>query len=52
MEMKIVASLLLRRYRWRLLDVPPRFTWVPTLHPRSGLPAEIRPGNGAGPLST
>jgi cytochrome P450 len=47
MEMKIVAALLLGRYRWRLLDVAPRFSWVPTLHPRSGLPAEVRPRNGA-----
>ncbi len=43
LEMKVVASLLLRGYRWRLADVPPRFAYVPTLHPRSGLPAEIRP---------
>jgi cytochrome P450 len=42
LEMKIVASQLLRGYTWRLLDVPPRFTWVPTLHPHSGLPAEVR----------
>jgi cytochrome P450 len=43
LEMKIVAALLLGRYRWRLAAVPPRFAYVPTLYPRSGLPAEIRP---------
>lgn len=46
LEMKIVASQLLRGYRWRLVDVSPRPIHVPTLRPRSGLPAEVRRRNG------
>jgi cytochrome P450 len=46
LEMKIVASLLLGRTRWRLADVAPDFRYVPTLHPGSGLPAEIRLADG------
>ncbi len=42
LEVKIVASLLLRRYRWEIDPGDPRLRYVPTLHPRSGLPATIR----------
>jgi cytochrome P450 len=43
LEMKIVASLLLRRYRCELDAGDPQLRYVPTLHPRSGLPGTIRP---------
>ena len=43
LEMKIVASLLLRRYRWKLEAGDPQLRYVPTLHPRTGLPGVIRP---------
>lgn len=42
LEMKVVASLLLRRYRWELDGGDPQLRYVPTLHPRSGLPGTIR----------
>lgn len=41
LEMKVVASLLLRRTTWTLAPEPPRLRWVPTLHPRSGLPGTL-----------
>ncbi len=41
LEMKIVASLLLRRYRWEIDPGDPRLRYVPTLHPRSGLPGTV-----------
>ncbi|MGH7804469.1 MAG: cytochrome P450, partial [Candidatus Binatia bacterium] len=50
MEAKIVASVLLRSYRWTLDAVPPRLRYVPTLHPASGLPATIRKEGGSGSL--
>ncbi len=40
--MKVIASLLLRRYRWELAADDPRLVHVPTLHPRSGLPGVVR----------
>jgi cytochrome P450 len=42
LEMKIVASLLVRRYRCLLDPGDPRLRYVPTLYPRSGLPGTIR----------
>jgi cytochrome P450 len=42
LEMKIVASMLLRGYDWRLAEGEPDLVYVPTLHPRSGLPGAIR----------
>jgi cytochrome P450 len=42
LEMKVIASLLLRRYRWELAADDPRLVHVPTLHPRSGLPGVVR----------
>lgn len=42
LEMKIVASELLRRYRWELRPGDPRLVYVPTLYPRSGLPGVVR----------
>jgi cytochrome P450 len=41
MEMKIVASLLLRKYRWQLESNQPQLRYVPTLHPLCGLPGTI-----------
>jgi retinoid hydroxylase len=41
MEAKVVASVLLRDYRWTLDPTPPRLRYVPTLHPAGGLPAKI-----------
>jgi cytochrome P450 len=41
LEAKIVASLLLRRARWRLAPGPTPLRWVPTLHPLDGLPGTI-----------
>lgn len=41
LEMKIVATVLLRNYDVVLEPVDPRPLHVPTLHPRSGLPARI-----------
>jgi cytochrome P450 len=41
LEAKIVASLLLRRYRWQLAPAPTPLRWVPTLHPLDGLPGTI-----------
>jgi len=41
LEMKIVAAVLLRDYDVHLEAVDPRPLHVPTLHPRSGLPARI-----------
>ena len=43
LEMKIVASLLLRRYRCEIDAGDPQLRYVPTLYPRSGLPGTIRP---------
>ena len=43
LEMKIVAALLVRRYRWELDAGDPQLRYVPTLYPRSGLPGTIRP---------
>ena len=43
LEMKIVASILLRRYTWELDPGDPKLVLIPTLHPRSGLPGTIRP---------
>lgn len=42
LEAKIVASLLLRRYRWSIAPGPTPLRWVPTLHPLDGLPGDIR----------
>jgi retinoid hydroxylase len=42
LEMKIVAALLVRRYRCELDAGDPRLRYVPTLYPRSGLPGTIR----------
>ena len=42
LEMKVVASLLLRRYRWDLDGGDPPLRYVPTLYPRNGLPGTIR----------
>jgi retinoid hydroxylase len=42
LEMKVVASLLLRRYRWELESGDGRPVWVPTLHPRDGMPGTVR----------
>jgi retinoid hydroxylase len=42
LEMKVVAALLLGRHRWELAPGDPRLVWVPTLHPRSGLPGVVR----------
>ncbi len=48
MEAKIVASTLLRDYRWSLDSTPPRLRYVPTLHPAGGLPATIsKRGSGS-----
>jgi cytochrome P450 len=41
LEAKIVASLLLRRYRWQLAPGPTPLRWVPTLHPLDGLPGTV-----------
>lgn len=41
LEAKIVASLLLRRYRWHLAPGPTPLRWVPTLHPLDGLPGTV-----------
>ncbi len=41
LEMKVVASLLLRRYRWQLEPGDPELRYVPTLHPRNGLPGTV-----------
>ena len=41
LEAKIVASLLLRRYRWQLDAGPTALRWVPTLHPLDGLPGRV-----------
>lgn len=43
MEVKIVASLLLRGYTWDIESPDPPLRWVPTLHPRNGLPGGIVP---------
>ncbi len=43
LEMKIVVSLLLRRYRWQLRDEDPDLVYVPTLYPKTGLPGTLRP---------
>ena len=42
LEMKIVASLLLRKYRWEVEAGEERLVWVPTLHPRDGMPGVVR----------
>ena len=41
LEAKIVASLLLRRYRLALDPGPTPLRWVPTLHPLDGLPGTV-----------
>ncbi len=41
LEAKIVASLLLRRYRCDIDRGPTRLRWVPTLHPLDGLPGTV-----------
>lgn len=41
LEAKIVASLLLRDYTWRLDPGPTSLRWVPTLHPLDGLPGAV-----------
>lgn len=43
LEMKIVASELLRRWRVTLAPGAPPVRWVPTLHPRNGLPGTVGP---------
>jgi retinoid hydroxylase len=43
LEMKVVASLLLRHYCWEIDGADPQLRYVPTLYPRSGLPGTIRP---------
>ncbi|HSP95758.1 MAG TPA: cytochrome P450 [Candidatus Dormibacteraeota bacterium] len=43
LEAKVVASLLLRRYRWQLDPGPTALRWVPTLHPLDGLPGTVAP---------
>lgn len=43
LEMKIVASELLRRWRVALAPGAPPVRWVPTLHPRNGLPGAVTP---------
>jgi cytochrome P450 len=45
LEMKVVASVLLRGYTWDIDPGAPRLRYVPTLHPRDGLPAVIRPAS-------
>jgi cytochrome P450 len=47
LEMKIVAAVLLRDYDVALEPVDPRPLHVPTLHPRSGLPARVARRAGA-----
>jgi cytochrome P450 len=42
LEMKVVASLLLRRYRWDLEPGDGGLVWVPTLHPRSGMVGRVQ----------
>jgi retinoid hydroxylase len=41
LEAKIIASLLLRRYRCDLAPGDPQLRWVPTVHPRTGLPGTV-----------
>ena len=41
LEAKIVASLLLRRYRCQIDPGPTALRWVPTLHPLDGLPGTV-----------
>jgi cytochrome P450 len=41
LEARIVASLLLHEHRFHVAGGDPRFRYVPTLHPRSGLPATV-----------
>ncbi len=41
LEAKIVASLLLAEYAFEVAPGDPRFRYVPTLHPRTGLPARV-----------
>jgi cytochrome P450 len=43
LEMKIVASLLLQRYRCEIDAADPQLRYVPTLYPRNGLPGTVRP---------
>lgn len=42
LEMKIVAARLLQGYEWRVASGDPRLRYTPTLHPRTGLPGQIR----------
>jgi len=42
LEMKIVASLLLHDYDCVIAPGDDRLLWVPTLHPRSGMPGVVR----------
>jgi len=39
----VIASLLLRRYHCALAPGDPDLRWVPTVHPRTGLPGTVRP---------
>lgn len=42
LEMKVVLSTLLRRFDWRLRGGDPGLVYVPTLHPRNGLPGAVQ----------
>jgi len=42
LEMKIVASMMLREYDWTIAAGDPELAYVPTLYPRSGLPGTVR----------
>jgi cytochrome P450 len=41
LEAKIIASLLLRRFRLTIAPGDPQLRWVPTVHPRTGLPGTV-----------
>ncbi len=41
LEAKIIASLLLRRYHCEIAPGDPNLRWVPTVHPRTGLPGTV-----------
>jgi cytochrome P450 len=43
LEAKVIASLLLRRYRCDVAPGDPNLRWVPTVHPRTGLPGTVHP---------
>ena len=42
LEAKVVAAHLLRGYEWRVADDERDLVWVPTLHPRGGMPGTVR----------